>query len=157
APLDHLWVLGNVSELDAEKVEVGQKLEIVFPFSDRTIETEVAYIDKAIDPETRSAKFRTTIGNPERRFKAGMFVKVVAQISPRPGPTVIPRSAMVWVDRLDYVFVRVPGPAEKVAAQITGGLFYFFRNPSDKSGPASVPNPLAGGTYERRPIFVAME
>ena len=35
APLDHLWVRGNVSELDAEKVEVGQKVKVIFPFSDQ--------------------------------------------------------------------------------------------------------------------------
>jgi cobalt-zinc-cadmium efflux system membrane fusion protein len=109
APLDHLWVWGNVSELDAEKVEVGQKLEIVFPFSDRSIDAQVKYIDKAIDPETRSAKFRTTIGNPGGRLKAGMFVKVLAHIAPRPGRTVIPRSSMVSFDRNDYVFVKKPG------------------------------------------------
>ena len=51
APLDHLWVRGSVSELDAEKVEVGQKLKVIFPFSDRTIDAKVDYIDKAIDPE----------------------------------------------------------------------------------------------------------
>ena len=34
APLDHLWVRGSVSELDADKVEVGQKLRVIFPYSD---------------------------------------------------------------------------------------------------------------------------
>ena len=34
APLDHLWVRGSVSELDADKVEVGQNLKVIFPFSD---------------------------------------------------------------------------------------------------------------------------
>jgi cobalt-zinc-cadmium efflux system membrane fusion protein len=113
APLDHLWVRGNVSELDAEKIEVGQKLEIIFPFSDKTIDAQVDYIDKAIDPETRSAKFRTTIRNPEGRFKAGMFVKVIAQIAPREGCTVIPRGAMVSVDRSDYVFIKRPGAGHR--------------------------------------------
>jgi cobalt-zinc-cadmium efflux system membrane fusion protein len=113
APLDHLWVRGNVSELDAEKIEVGQKLEIIFPFSDQTIDAQVDYIDKAIDPDTRSAKFRTTIKNPNGRFKAGMFVKVVALISPREGYTVIPRSAMVSVDGSDYVFIKRPGKANQ--------------------------------------------
>jgi cobalt-zinc-cadmium efflux system membrane fusion protein len=113
ARLDHLWVRGNVSELDAEKIEVGQKLEIIFPFSDQTIDAQVDYIDKAIDPETRSAKFRTTIRNPESRFKAGMFVKVIARIAPREGCTVIPRSAMVSVDKSDYVFIKKPGKGHR--------------------------------------------
>ena len=85
APLDHLWVRGSVSELDAEKVELGQALKVVFPFSDRTIDGAVKYIDKAIDPDSRSAKFRTSISNPDGRLKAGMFVRVGWRFHPRKG------------------------------------------------------------------------
>jgi cobalt-zinc-cadmium efflux system membrane fusion protein len=109
APLDHLWVRGNVSELDAEKVQVGHSLKVIFPFSDRTISAKVDYVDKAIDSESRSAKFRCAILNPDSRLKAGMFVRVWVELPPRPGCTVIPRSSMVTVDRSDYVFVRKPG------------------------------------------------
>jgi membrane fusion protein, heavy metal efflux system len=109
APLDHLWVRGGVSELDADQVEVGQKVTVVFPFSHQQMESTIAYIDKAIDPDTRAAKFRTTIPNPGGRYKAGAFVKVQVHIEPKRGRTIIPRSAMVSVDRSDYVFVRRPG------------------------------------------------
>ncbi len=109
APLDHLWVRGSVSELDAEKVKVGQKLKVIFPFSDRTIDSEVNYIDKAIDADSRSAKFRTTIRNPDGQLKAGMFVRMTVDIPPVAGRTVIPRVAMVSVDRFDYVFVKKAG------------------------------------------------
>jgi cobalt-zinc-cadmium efflux system membrane fusion protein len=109
APLDHLWVRGSVSELDADKVEVGQTIRVVFPYTDRTIDDEVEYIDKAIDPETRSAKFRASIPNPEKKFKAGMFVRVLLEIPPKPGRTIIPRGSMISVDRLDFVFLQAHG------------------------------------------------
>lgn len=76
APLDHLWVRGSVSELDADQVEVGQKLKVIFPYANRTIDASVTYIDKAIDSDSRTAKFRTTIGNPEGKLKSGMFAHV---------------------------------------------------------------------------------
>jgi cobalt-zinc-cadmium efflux system membrane fusion protein len=107
APLDHLWVRGSVSELDADKVEVGQKIRIVFPYTDKTIDDQVEYIDKAIDPETRAAKFRASIPNPGKKFKAGMFVRVLLEIPPKPGRTIIPRSSMVSVDRLGFVFLKL--------------------------------------------------
>jgi membrane fusion protein, heavy metal efflux system len=113
APLDHLWVQGNVSELDAEKVEVGQNLRVIFPFSDRTIDAKVDYIYKSIDSDSRSARFRSSIPNPEGRLKAGMFVRVLLDLPPKPGRTVIPRSAMVSVDRFDYVFVKKPGKLDQ--------------------------------------------
>ncbi len=109
AKLDNLWVWGGVSELDADKVEVNQVLKVIFPFSNREVTSKIAYIDQTIDPNTRSAKFRTTIQNRDGRLKAGEFVKVQVQIPPKPGQTVIPRSAMVSVDRQDYVFVLKPG------------------------------------------------
>ncbi len=113
APLDHLWVRGSVSELDADKVEIGQTIRVIFPYSDQTISAEVRGIDKAIDPETRSARFRTSIPNPGRRFKAGMFVRVLLEVPPRPGETVIPRESMVSIDRVDFVFVQQPGPERR--------------------------------------------
>ena len=109
AVLDHLWVRGSVSELDADKVELGQTLKVIFPYSATDIDAKVEYIDKAIDPDTRAAKFRTSIPNPERRLKAGMFVRVLLAIKPRKDRMVIPRGAMVSVDRVDYVFVKKPG------------------------------------------------
>jgi cobalt-zinc-cadmium efflux system membrane fusion protein len=113
APLDHLWVRGLVSELDAEKVRLGQDLKIVFPYADRTLPAKVEYIDKAIDPETRAMRFRTSIPNRGAAFKAGMFVRVLLEIPPIPGRTVIPRTAMVSVDRLDYVFVKKAGTNDR--------------------------------------------
>jgi cobalt-zinc-cadmium efflux system membrane fusion protein len=110
-PLDQLWVRGNVSELDADNVMVGQTLTVIFPYSisEREVIAKIDYIDKAIDPETRSAKFRTSIPNPSGRLMAGAFVRVKVQISPKEGQTVIPRASMISVDRTDYVFIRKPG------------------------------------------------
>ncbi|MEA2632407.1 MAG: rane fusion protein heavy metal efflux system [Chloroflexota bacterium] len=113
APLDHLWVRGSVSELDADKVRLGQGLKIIFPYADQTLQGKVEYIDKAIDPDTRAARFRTSIPNREGGFKAGMFVRVLLEIPPVPGRTVIPRTAMVSVDRLDYVFVKRTGTTDR--------------------------------------------
>jgi len=113
APLDHLWVRGNVSELDADKVQVGQKLTVVFPYSSLTIDGQVEYIDKAIDMDTRAAKFRASIPNPEGKLKAAMFVRVLLKVPPKPGQTVIPRGAMISVDRVDYVYVKEPGREDK--------------------------------------------
>jgi len=110
APLDHLWARGSVSELDADNVAIGQNLRVIFPYSHQTIPAKVIYIDKAIDPDTRAAKFRATIPNREGRLKSGTFVRMALEIPPVAGRTVISRMAMVAVDQLDFVFVKKPGP-----------------------------------------------
>jgi RNA polymerase sigma factor (sigma-70 family) len=82
-PLDHLWVRGSVDEKDAEKLEIGQPLKVIFPFSstNREIAGKLEFIDRTIDPGTRKARFRTTIPNPEGRYKAGAYVKVEVQVT----------------------------------------------------------------------------
>ena len=92
---------------------MDQKLKVVFPYSALTIDGKVEYIDKAIDTDSRSAKFRSSIPNPEGRLKVAMFVRVLLDVPPKPGQTVIPRGAMVSVDRVDYVFVKQPGKTDK--------------------------------------------
>jgi membrane fusion protein, heavy metal efflux system len=112
-PLDHLWVFGSVSELDADQVEVDQKLKVIFPFSNRTLDASVNFIDKAIDSDSRSAKFRTSIPNAEGKLKAGMFARIELDVKPKPGSTLIPRVAMVSVDQYDYVFVKQKGTTDR--------------------------------------------
>jgi len=113
APLDHLWVRGSVSEMDADKVQIGQALNVVFPYSQHQVKAKVEYIDQAIDPDSRAGKFRTSISNPGRALKSGAYVRVLVDIPPVPGRVVIPRVAMVSVDRSDYAFVRKAGSPDR--------------------------------------------
>ncbi len=83
APLDHLYVRGNLSETDADKVQLGQTVKVIFPFfPEREVVAKIDYIDKTIDPDTRSARFRTTIPNPGGRAKAGAYVRVDVDLGP---------------------------------------------------------------------------
>ena len=47
------------------------------------------------------------------KLKAGMSVRVFLEIPPKAGRTVIPRSAMVTVDRFDYVFIKKAGTSDQ--------------------------------------------
>jgi cobalt-zinc-cadmium efflux system membrane fusion protein len=106
APLDHLWVLANVFELDQDKVQVKQTLEIQFPFLEQTIKGEVQYVANEVSKDTRAVQVRATIPNPEGRLKADMLVKAILDIPPLPGQTVIPRLAMVAINGENFVFVH---------------------------------------------------
>ncbi len=87
AALDHLWVRGGVRSQDADKVKVGQKLKVVFPNLGQTVDARVEYISRATEPETQMAKFRTSIPNPEGRFKAGILVRVLLEVPSTPAQT----------------------------------------------------------------------
>ena len=53
------------------------------------------------------------ISNPNGELKAGMFVRMMLKIPPTSGRTLIPRVAMVSVDRFDYVFVKKEGKSNQ--------------------------------------------
>jgi cobalt-zinc-cadmium efflux system membrane fusion protein len=110
APLDHFWVWINVNEGDADKVRVGQDVVVRIPALDnREFDGQVEYVANQVDPETRSVKFRVTLQNKEGRLKAGMYARAMVKIPPVSDRTVIQRTAMVSVDRDNYVFVRHTG------------------------------------------------
>lgn len=112
APLEHLWVWVNVFEVDQDKVQMGQTMEIHFPFLTQTLRGVVDYVASEVSKDTRAVKVRATIPNPDGQLKSDMLVKALLEIPPVPGQTVIPRLAMVSLGDDEYVFVRRDrGPA----------------------------------------------
>ena len=120
APQDKLWVLGNVYESDQEKVHVGQSWEVRFPFLADVLETKIEHMDMRVNPTTKTIQIRTSIDNPNGRFKADMLVRGKVAIPPVEGHLVIPRQAVVVQDTKAHVFVRGPGNSNKfVRKEIT--------------------------------------
>ena len=54
ARLDPLWVRGNVGEVDAGRVKVGQNLTVTIPYGHHPLKAKVEYIAAQVDPETQT-------------------------------------------------------------------------------------------------------
>lgn len=106
APLDHLWVWGNVFESDIDMVELGQAWDIQFPLLKQSVQGKVDYISNRVDPVTHAIRVRTSIPNINGRLKSDMLVRGILMIPPKADRVVIPRVSMVVADGHDYVFVR---------------------------------------------------
>jgi membrane fusion protein, heavy metal efflux system len=113
APLDHLWVWGNVFESDLDLVNLGQSWEIQFPFLTATLQGKVEYISNRVDPGTHAVRVRTSIPNAQGHLKSDMLVRGMLEIPPIPGQTVIPRTALVVAHGRFCIFVKLDGSAEK--------------------------------------------
>ena|GEM_PF-756941 len=113
APLDRLWVWGNVFESDLHLIELDQSWEVRFPYLERQLQGKVEYISNRVDPETHAVHIRTSIPNPNHQLKSDMLVRGMLEIPPIPGRTVIPRTALIVGDGHSIVFVQVPGRPEK--------------------------------------------
>jgi cobalt-zinc-cadmium efflux system membrane fusion protein len=112
APMERLWVWGNVYESDLPLVAVGQTWKVRFPYLDEVVEGRVEYVSNQVDPRTRAVRIRGSIANPGGRLKADMLVSTLLEIPPKSGRTVIPRTAMIVSDGTTFVFVRSPGSTE---------------------------------------------
>ena len=110
APLDHLWVLGQRQRARRRQGRGRPEDPVIFPYSDQDHRaTRSSTSTRPSIPRPGPPSSGASIPNPEKRFKAGMFVRVLLEIPPKPGETVIPRGSMVSVDRLDFVFLKQPG------------------------------------------------
>ena len=112
APLERLWVWGNVFESDLDLIRLGQSWEIGFPFLADTALGKVEYISNRVDPSTHAVRIRTSIPNLQSRLKSDMLVRGILAIDPVPGRTVIPRTALVVDAGKSFVFVRNPQHAD---------------------------------------------
>jgi membrane fusion protein, heavy metal efflux system len=117
APLDHLFVWVNVYEADQAKVDIGQRMEITFPYLDETFPGTVQYVSPEVSKETRAIKIRATVPNSSGRIKADMLVRAALEIPPVKGWTVVPRLAMVVMNGNEFAFVRKSSADSKVSEQ----------------------------------------
>jgi RND family efflux transporter MFP subunit len=80
---DPLWVTASAGEQDLPRLKVGQDLTVTFPYGNRRVKGKVESIDSRVDPKTRKVSFRTSIPNPDHRFKPGLFVRVELETDTR--------------------------------------------------------------------------
>lgn len=77
ADLDHVWIRAQVYEGQFPLVRVGQRVTAtVEAYPGRTFEGEVAFIDKVLDPATRTVDVRYDLENPGQALRPGMFASV---------------------------------------------------------------------------------
>jgi membrane fusion protein, heavy metal efflux system len=114
APMDRLWVWGNVFESDLDLVELGQPWEIRFPFLQERMRGKVEYISNRVDPGTHAVRIRTSIPNAQGKLKSDMLVQGSLEIPPKPGRTTVRRTAVVVNEDGAYVFIeRTDGRFER--------------------------------------------
>jgi cobalt-zinc-cadmium efflux system membrane fusion protein len=118
APLDRLWVWGNVFESDLDLVKLGQSWEIRFPFLENKLRGTVEYISNRVDPNTHAVRIRTSIPNAGGKLKSDMLVRGMLAIPPQPGRTVIPRTALVVDDGRSFAFIRKEGDPGKFERRV---------------------------------------
>jgi len=119
--LDHVWVVADVFEMDLGRVKKGARVTVrVVTYPSRIFEGAVDWVSGQLDPNTRTAKVRCTIANPERDLKPEMYATVSVSVAERKA-LAIPRSAMLRLGDQTVVFVE--------SGAAPNGLIRFERRP----------------------------
>jgi Cu(I)/Ag(I) efflux system membrane fusion protein len=96
---DHsqVWVIADVAESDLPLVKIGTRATItVRAYAAQPIEGEVTFIYPELKAETRTARVRIEVPNPDGRLKVDMYADVVFQTGVDQTPVIaVPTSALI--------------------------------------------------------------
>jgi len=107
ADLERVWVQAEVYEKDLGRIRSGQSAFIVVDtYPDRPFEGKVAYISDVLDPQTRTARVRCEVANPQMQLKTDMFANVELPTKLTMQALAVPEGALQQVDGKDVVFIR---------------------------------------------------
>jgi membrane fusion protein, multidrug efflux system len=94
--LDPLEVVFALTELDTERVRMGQTIEVaVGAFPDRVFDGVVTFISPTVDPATRTLRIKAEIDNDEGHLRPGLFARVSLGVTPRSGVVMVPEEALI--------------------------------------------------------------
>jgi Cu(I)/Ag(I) efflux system membrane fusion protein len=93
----HLWVIADVAEADLSALKIGTRATVmVRAYMGQPIEGEVTFIYPELRIETRTARVRIEVPNPDGRLKVDMYADVVFQAGAGESPVIaVPTSAVI--------------------------------------------------------------
>jgi cobalt-zinc-cadmium efflux system membrane fusion protein len=97
ADLRTVWVLANVAEVDAQQLQLGQRVDIAaLAFPQRSWHARVTWIAATVDPATHRIAVRAELPNADQALKPQMTVAVRLHAGTLTQSIAIPRSAVVY-------------------------------------------------------------
>lgn len=107
ADLSQVWVIAEVSEADLSDIKVGTPAVITLrAYPNEPVEGRVGFIYPDIKPETRTARVRIEVPNPDGRLKIDMYADVLFRTGAGEAPVVaVPDSAVIDSGSQQVVFV----------------------------------------------------
>jgi Cu(I)/Ag(I) efflux system membrane fusion protein len=121
ADLSTLWIIADIYEYELPLIRVGENATISLSyFPGREFSSRIDYVYPALAGETRTARVRFTIGNPEGRLKPQMYTNVEIKID-LGKKIAIPDDAVIDTGTRQIVYVD-RGEGNFEPRQVTLGL-----------------------------------
>ncbi len=121
--LKSLWAWLDVYEKDLAGIRKGQTVRIIAEaIPGETFEGKIDFIGE-VEPQTRAARVRVRLANPEERLLPGMFVRATVAVPAARKALVVPREAVQDVEGRSVVFREIgPGRFEPVPITVSGAF-----------------------------------
>jgi cobalt-zinc-cadmium efflux system membrane fusion protein len=107
--LRSVWAEFAVAPKDLATLRVGQKVVVSSTAFERTAEGRIAYIGALLGEQTRTARARVTLANPDGAWRPGLFVTVAALGAAQQVPVAVAADALQEIDGQPMLFVEAPG------------------------------------------------
>jgi cobalt-zinc-cadmium efflux system membrane fusion protein len=129
-----MWADLEVADGDLPRVAVGQEVRLTFQgLGELELQGTIAFVSPAVDPQTRTAKVRVPLENPDGVLRANMFGQGRVAASDARSTLSVPRAAIQRVDEVAFVFVRLSetefetrrvklGQGDAQSIEVTNGL-----------------------------------
>jgi cobalt-zinc-cadmium efflux system membrane fusion protein len=105
-------VVCDVFENDLDTVHIGDSAQIKLnAYPDRVLKGSVVDISRVLDPNTRAAKVRIVLSNPDGSLRPGMFALATFRSRRLQKALVLPSTAVMRLHDKDWVFVQ-EGPKQ---------------------------------------------
>jgi len=117
--MDSLEAIFSLTELDSERVGLGQRVEVrVGAFEDRVFDGVVTFVAPIIDPDTRTLRIKAAINDTGGLLRPGLFARMSLGVSRREGVLMVPEEAVIQRTGGAHLY-RVAGGdrVERVAIQ----------------------------------------
>jgi len=108
ANLSEVWVVCDVFENDLGEVHVGDSADIrLNAFPDRAYKGRIVDISRVLDPNTRSAKVRIVLPNPDGTLRSGMFAVATFHSRKLTDRIVVPATSIMRLHDKDWIFQKI--------------------------------------------------
>ncbi|MEP6502337.1 MAG: efflux RND transporter periplasmic adaptor subunit [Betaproteobacteria bacterium] len=121
ADLRTVWAEFAVAPKDLATVRVGQKVVVSSSAFDSQVEGVVSYVGALLGEQTRTARARVTLTNPQGAWRPGLFVTVAVLGDRQPVAMVVNADAIQTIENQTMVFKVVPGGFVATAVKVGRG------------------------------------
>ncbi|MFY9512614.1 MAG: efflux RND transporter periplasmic adaptor subunit [Rubrivivax sp.] len=107
-----VWAEFNVAPKDLATVRVGQRVMVSSSAFQSKVEGIISYVGALVGEQTRTARARVTLTNPEGAWRPGLFVTVSVFGENQDVPLTVAADAIQTIENQNMVFKPVPGGFE---------------------------------------------